>query len=297
MSPLHAASDRYLASLKLERGLSPTTVSSYAQDLKLFRAFCQARGVDDPTQVRTLIIREFLQHLRLRRSPATAARKLAAMKGLFRFLVAEGVLKDDPTHFIETPKLWRRLPQTLSEADVDQLLQSMNAGEGLGLRDRALFELLYATGLRVSEISGLELEQLNLDSGFLRCFGKGSKERIVPIGKTAQTYVRRYLERVRPVLVRKRPQTRAVFVNVRGLRLSRQRVWQLVRRYLLQNNLKRVGPHGFRHSFATHLLARGADLRTVQELLGHSNIATTQRYTHVDRGRLKKVHEQFHPRA
>ncbi|MBI3320289.1 MAG: tyrosine recombinase [Candidatus Omnitrophica bacterium] len=224
------------------------------------------------------------------------ARKLACVKGFFRFLSAQDLLSRNPTAFIETPRLWRRLPHTLSEAEVGNLLQAP-APDGLGIRDLALLELLYGAGLRVSEAASLDLGHLNLDVGFVRCFGKGSKERLVPLGRFAQTALRRYLEELRPTLVHRHPGEQALLVNRRGGRLTRQRIWQAIRRYARQGNLsKQFGPHALRHSFATHLLSHGADLRTVQELLGHANIVTTQRYTQVDRARLKTVHEQYHPR-
>ena len=294
---MHALSDSFLAHLKLERGLSPTTLSSYAHDLKIFERFCQARRVGAPSRVRPMVIREFLRHLRQQnRSPATAARKLACLKGFFKFLKAQNLLASDPTAFIETPRLWRRLPQTLSESEATQLVEGP-AHDPLGVRDRALLELLYGAGLRVSEVASLDLAHLNFTGGFLRCLGKGSKERIVPLGRLAQTALRGYLDAVRPAFIRRRPQTDALFVNRGGHRLTRQRIWQLIQRYATASHLtKRIGPHTLRHSFATHLLTRGADLRTVQELLGHANIVTTQRYTQVDRARLKSVHEKFHPR-
>ncbi|MBI3087447.1 MAG: site-specific tyrosine recombinase XerD [Candidatus Omnitrophica bacterium] len=293
---MRADIDGFLAHLKLERGLSPTTLASYAQDLQLFERFCRRRGVHAPARVRPLLVREFLQWLRTDKSPATTARKLACLKGFFRFLTAQGVIKENPTGFIETPRLWRRLPQTLSESEVAQLLSGPGA-EGLGLRDLALLEVLYGAGLRVSEAASLELPHLNLDVGFVRCIGKGNKERLVPLGRFAQEALRRYLAQERPRLLLRRPQITAVFINRRGTRLTRQRIWQLIRRYAAKGRLgKRIGPHTLRHSFATHLLTRGADLRTVQELLGHANIATTQRYTQVDRARLKAVHEKYHPR-
>ena len=288
--------DNFLAHLKLERGLSPTTLSSYAHDLKIFERFCQARHVGAPSRVRPLVIREFLQQLRQEnRSPATAARKLACLKGFFKFLKAQGSLTSDPTAFIETPKLWRRLPQTLSESEATQLVEGP-AQDPLGIRDRALLELLYGAGLRVSEVASLDVNHLNFEGGFLRCFGKGSKERIVPLGRSAQTALKQYLEQTHPTFIRHR-QTDALFVNRGGHRLTRQRIWQLIQRYATASQLtKHIGPHTLRHSFATHLLTRGADLRTVQELLGHANIVMTQRYTQVDRARLKAVHEKFHPR-
>jgi integrase/recombinase XerD len=295
---MRALIETYLAHLKLERGLSPTTLVSYAQDLGLFERFCRARRIKSLARMRPLVVREFLQWLRIDRNPSTVARKLACLKGFFRFLVAQGSLSSNPTSFIETPRLWRRLPQTLSEAEITQLLAEAGKREnGLGVRDLAILELLYGTGLRVSEVASLDLGQLNLEVGFVRCIGKGNKERLVPLGRYAQQAVRQYLETVRPRLVRRQPDVQAVFVNHGGRRVSRQRIWQLIRRYAATSRLdKRIGPHTLRHSFATHLLARGADLRTVQELLGHANIATTQRYTQVDRARLKAVHERYHPR-
>lgn len=288
--------DAYLAYLRLERGLSPTTQLSYRQDLGLFAAFLKPRGIESPSRVRPVHVREFLQSLRASRSPATVARKLAAVKGFFRFLEAQQVIRRSPTAFIETPRLWRRLPQTLSLAEVERLLGSVKA-TGLGLRDLAMLELLYGAGLRVSELVSLDVTSCNFEAGFLRCIGKGNKERIVPLGRAAADALTRYLKDERTRLIRKRPEAQALFVNRRGGRLTRQRVWQVLRRCAKAGAIaKAIGPHTLRHSFATHLLERGADLRTVQELLGHANIATTQRYTHVDRARLKAVHDQFHPR-
>ena len=288
--------DGFLTYLELERGLSPTTQSSYRQDLGLFEAFLKARRIGGLTRVRPLHVREFLQSLRATRSPATVARKLAAVKGLFRFLEGQQVITRSPTAFIETPRLWRRLPQTLNVEEVERLLHSVKA-EGLGLRDLAMLELLYGAGLRVSELVSLDLAHCNFEAGFIRCLGKGNKERIVPLGRQAAAALARYLKTERPRLLARRPDTQALFVNRRGGRLTRQRVWQVLRRYADAGLLgKRISPHTLRHSFATHLLERGADLRIVQELLGHANISTTQRYTHVDRSRLKAVHEQYHPR-
>jgi integrase/recombinase XerD len=224
------------------------------------------------------------------------ARKLAAVKGLFKFLEGQRGLSQNPTTFIDAPRLWRRLPQTLSRDEVTRLLGSVQQ-DALGLRDLAMLELLYGAGLRVSELVSLDVTHCHLDAGFLRCMGKGSKERIVPVGRSAAAAIRRYASKERPVLVKRRPDTAALFVNRNGARLTRQRVWQLLRRYAKAGAIQKVfGPHALRHSFATHLLEGGADLRIVQELLGHANIATTQRYTHVDRARLKAVHEQYHPR-
>ena len=288
--------DAFLAYLELERGLSPTTRASYAQDLILFAGFLKQQRVGSLPQVKPVHVRAFLQWLRERRSPATVARKLAAVKGLFRFLQGERVIQNSPTAFIETPRLWQRLPQTLHVEEVERLLGSVRA-EGLGLRDVAMLELLYGTGLRVSELVSLDLASCHFEARFVRCIGKGNKERIVPLGRSAVEALSRYLKLERPRLVARQPEVPALFVNRRGARLTRQRVWQVLRRYAKAGLItKPISPHTLRHSFATHLLERGADLRTVQELLGHANISTTQRYTHVDRGRLKAVHEQYHPR-
>jgi integrase/recombinase XerD len=288
--------DAFLAYLRLERGLSPTTIASYEQDLELFVGDLQRRHVGSLARVRLIHVQEFLQSLRTRCSPATVARKLAAVKGLFRFLQGEQRIVQNPTAFIESPRLWQRLPQTLSVLEVERLLASVQR-DGLGLRDLAILELLYGTGLRVSELTSLDVGQVNFEAGFVRCFGKGGKERLVPLGRQAQAALSRYLREFRPQLVRRKPDLQAVFVGRQGTRLTRTRIWQLLRRYARAGLIpKAIGPHTLRHSFATHLLERGADLRTVQELLGHANISTTQRYTHVDRARLKKVHEQYHPR-
>ncbi len=288
--------DTYLSYLELERGLSVTTRRSYREDLIRFNTFLTRKRIGAFSRVRPVHIREFLQEMRVNRSPATVARKLAAIRGFFKFLEGQRAIPRSPTAFIETPKLWRRLPQTLSVEEIERMLQSVGE-EGLGLRDLAMLELLYGTGLRVSELVSLELGHVNREAGFLRCIGKGNKERIVPVGRQAMAAMARYLETNRPQLVARHPEAQALFVNRRGGPLTRQRIWQLLRRYARAGLVtKTVGPHTLRHSFATHLLERGADLRIVQELLGHASVSTTQRYTHVDRSRLKAVHEQYHPR-
>ena len=288
--------EAFLSYLELERGLSSTTRSSYRQDLMLFEAFLKRRHIESLSRVQASHVREFLQSLRMRRTPSTVARKLAAVKGFFRFLEGQRIISRSPTAFIETPRLWRRLPQTLNMEEVERLLASVKA-EGLGLRDLAMLELLYGSGLRVSELVSLDVGSCHFEAGFVRCLGKGSKERIVPLGQRAAEALSRYLHQERPRMVAHRPETPALFVNRRGARLTRQRVWQILRHYAKVGLIaKKIGPHTLRHSFATHLLERGADLRTVQELLGHANISTTQRYTHVDRSRLKAIHEKYHPR-
>ena len=288
--------EEFLSYLELERGVRPTTRASYAQDLTLFAGFLERQRVESLAGVQPAHVRAFLQWLRERSNPATVARKLAAIKGLFRFLEGQRVIQKSPTAFIETPRLWRRLPETLRVEEVTRLLGSVRA-EGLGRRDLAMLELLYGSGLRVSELVSLDLQSCHFEAGFIRCLGKGNKERIVPLGRSAAEALARYLKLERPRLVARRPDIQALFVNRRGARLTRQRVWQLLRRYASAGLItKAISPHTLRHSFATHLLEGGADLRVVQELLGHADISTTQRYTHVDRSRLKTVHDKYHPR-
>jgi integrase/recombinase XerD len=289
--------EAFLSYLQLERGLSASTLASYRADLSLLERFLVQQGIGGLASVEPAHVRRFLHGLKdSGQSPATLARRLAAVRGLFRFLESERVIAKNPTAFIETPTLWSRLPQTFGIQEVERLLAAIG-NDGARVRDLAIFELLYGSGLRVSELAGLDVESIHLDAGFLQCLGKGRKERIVPLGKSASRAVGRYLEIERPKRVSRHPNQVALFVSRAGRRLSRQRIFQLLRRYLSLARIdKRAGPHALRHSFATHLLEGGADLRTVQELLGHANISTTQRYTHVDRSRLKAVHKQCHPR-
>lgn len=288
--------EEFLTYVHLERGLSPATRASYRQDLSLLETFLTKRRVGSLARVRQVHVREFLEALRITRTPATVARKLSAVKGLFKYLEGQRVITRNPTAFIEAPRLWQRLPQTLNVEEVGRLIAGAEASSFAG-RDRAVLELLYGAGLRVSELISLDLHSCNFDAGFLRCLGKGSKERIVPLGRSASEALQHYLHLERPKLVTRHPEAQALFVNRRGGRLTRQRVWQIMRRCATAGGIPRsIGPHTMRHSFATHMLERGADLRTVQELLGHASISTTQRYTHVDRARLKTVHEKYHPR-
>ena len=214
----------------------------------------------------------------------------------YRFLVRERILKSDPTSLIDSPKLWKKIPQTLSLNEVDALLSQPDLRDRQGIRDRAILETLYATGMRVSEAVNLKKDAVNLDVGFLRCIGKGNKERVIPLGKKAITSLKRYLEVSRPSLAKKK-ECEHLFLNRSGNKISRQSLWKIIKKYALLARIKKpIKPHILRHSFATHLLERGADLRSVQEMLGHSNISTTQIYTHVNKDRLKSIHKMFHPR-
>jgi len=282
---------RFLQYLRIEKGLSDNTLASYTHDLAMY---CEHLGkvsvvAAQPADVSTFL--RFLYHRKLK--PRSAARAFAGVRGLHRFLILERAREDNPTANIDQPRWWKPLPNVLALEEVDRLLACPDAATDKGVRDRALLEVLYATGLRVSELIGLRLDGIDLQIGFVRCMGKGSKERIVPLGESAADAVAAYL-RVRRV---KKP-TNFLFLNNRGGKLSRMGFWKILKGYGLQSKIKkRLTPHVLRHSFATHLLERGADLRAVQTMLGHSNISTTEIYTHVMRERLKEIYKSYHPRA
>lgn len=287
----------FLDHLSVERGLSLNTLSAYRHDLERYFQFLTKRNLSlakvDREVLRTFMMAQKENGLAAR----SIGRHLATLRSFHQFLTQEGYLKEDPTALLESPKLWRRLPEVLSVEEVGRLLESSSGRNWMALRDRAILETLYATGLRISEIATLKLEDLHLDAGFLRCFGKGGKERIVPIGKEAIRAIKRYLERSRPKLARGGKEKSFLFLSRLGKRLSRQSLWKIVKNCARAARIqKKITPHTLRHSFASHLLERGADLRVVQEMLGHADISTTQLYTHVDRGRLKSIHEKFHPR-
>lgn len=288
----------FLDYLNVERGLSPLTRQSYHSDLHKFLQFLQERGRNGFEEVSRNEVMDFLMEEKERGlSPRSLSRNLVSIRMLFRFLTAEGYLKEDVTEVLESPRLWQVLPRVLSVEEVDLLLRQPDSRHRLGVRDRAILELLYASGLRAAELVSLRMIDLDLDSGFVRCWGKGSRERIVPLGKKANRALRNYLSHSRPLLV-KRSDPGILFLSRRGKAMTREWLWQLVRKYVLAAGIgKRVSPHTLRHSFATHLLIRGADLRVVQELLGHSDIKTTQVYTHIDRERLQDIHRRFHPRG
>ena len=287
--------------LRLERGLSRNTVLAYRRDLQ---QFANALHPQQPSEIARGDILDYLMSLRDKKlTPSSVGRKLVAIKVFFRFLLSQSLIKSDPSGIIESPRLIKGLPDVLDVEEVGRLLgaaldeKSKKAPKKKALRDRALLELLYASGLRVSEASSLKLTDLNPEAGFLRCVGKGGKERVVPVGSHALKWIRAYLAQARPGFNPK-PDSRQIFLNRSGGALSRISIWSTIKQCALTAGIKkRVTPHTMRHSFATHLLEAGADLRVVQELLGHSSIATTQIYTHVDRARLKSIHAKFHPRA
>jgi len=289
--------DEFLVYLAVECGLAANSISAYRRDLAHFRAHLTARGKRAFGEVRARDIVGFLTHEKARGlSSNSISRALAAVRMLFKFLVVEGHVPKNVASTLESPHLWRRLPGVLDVGDVEALLAAPDLSKPLGVRDRAILEVMYATGARVSETADLKLEGVNFDFRFLRCFGKGSKERVVPIGRRAVDALKQYVAEERPRLDRNG--SPLLFLSKSGRRLGREAIWARVRKYALAAGLrKKVSPHTLRHSFATHLLQGGADLRSVQEMLGHVNIATTQIYTHVDKERLKTVHKKYHPRA
>ncbi len=286
---------RYLDLLAVERRLAPNTVAAYRRDLERLRRALGARGLET---ARREDLTRVLRDLRSRgASPRSIARWIVAVRGLYAFLVEAGATADDPSLRLETPRPWRSLPRLLTSAEVTALLTAPDRSTPRGLRDAAMLEVLYATGLRASELVGLRLADLHLDGGYLRCRGKGERERVVPLGAEADATLEDYLARARSRLLAGRRCER-VFVSRRGRGLTRQGFWKIVRAHGRGAGLRRpLSPHMVRHSFATHLLENGADLRSLQLMLGHADISTTQIYTHVSRERLKRMYEVFHPRA
>ena len=289
--------DGYLDHLRVARRLAPNSLESYSRDLVLLGRFAAGRGVEMTTLSRSELEAFVRDLMTAGYSPRSVARIVATVRGFYKFLVLDRKMTASPADDLRAPRAWRSLPKSLALDDVDRLLGAPDTSTARGIRDRALIELLYATGLRVSELVGLRVGDVNLDAGYLTCTGKGSKQRIVPIGDTASAWVRRYLAESRPVLVRRRASPR-LFVNARGgATLSRIGFWKILKGYATQAGLPPdLSPHVLRHSFATHLLDRGADIRAIQMMLGHADLSTTQIYTHVLEARLKSVYEKFHPR-
>jgi len=290
--------DGYIGFLKLERGLSPHTQSGYQTDLDQCAKFLSRLGVADWRSVKASEVENWIHSLSGDDyTVASLARKLTALRGLARYLVREHLRADDFTELLTGPKLARRIPGTLTEGEVERLMAAPVGGDAISLRDRAILELFYSSGLRVSELGGLLLQQIDLKEGFLRVFGKGSKERVVPIGGRAAAALETYLASARGHFVKSGKTGSAVFLSERGTAISRKMLWVLVKKYAKRAGItKSVKPHLLRHSFATHLLGGGADLRAIQEMLGHANLATTQIYTAVEEKRLIDQHAKFHPR-
>jgi len=289
--------ENFLNYLTVERGLSNNTVVSYREDLNSYLSFMQKCKIDALTKITKENITDFMLQERQKGIAANSiARRLAAIRMFHRFLTRERILKNDPSALIDSPKLWKKVPDTLTLNEVESLIAAVNVRNTQGIRDKAVFELLYATGMRVSEAVNLKKDNVNLDIGFLRCVGKGNKERIIPLGKKAIEAVKKYTQDSRNKLLHGK-ESEFLFVSRLGQKISRQSLWKLIKKYAKLAHIKKpIKPHILRHSFATHLLEHGADLRSVQEMLGHSDISTTQIYTHINKDRLKSVHKQFHPR-
>ena len=289
--------DSFVDYLQRECHLSPNTVAAYRRDLIRFESWRGKRAVQD---LQICDLSDYVSWLSAQQlAPASVARHLVTLKMYFKFLQLEGVLRDNLVELLGSQKLWQRIPEVLSPIQIQRFLKGPRPLENFYYRDRAVLEMLYATGCRVSEISNLRLEDLQLDQGYCKCTGKGNKQRMVPIGENAVATVRDFLEHQRPAMVGRRQDfVPWLFVSRTGRPLRREAIWELVKKYALLAGIPAgISPHTMRHSFATHLLAGGADLRHVQEMLGHASIATTQIYTHVDQTRLKQVHTEFHPRA
>ena len=291
--------DEYLAVLKLEKNLSENTIDSYRSDINNLIQFLMNYNIEDPQQIKYKHLADFFKFLReAGLANNSASRYHSSLKGFFSYLFQNNYITENPVEKIPSPKLSKKLPQVLSINEVDSILSMPDVSKKLGLRDKALLEVFYACGIRVSELINLKISGLYFNEDIIRVFGKGSKERLVPIGSSAVNWVTEYLKTSRPLLEKKGKSENHLFLNTRGTKLSRMGVWKIVVRYVKEAKIdKQVHPHTFRHSFATHLLEGGADLRAVQEMLGHVDISTTQIYTHIDREYIKQVHRDFHPRG
>lgn len=287
----------YLNHLRIERGLAVNTVEAYRRDTGEFLSFLkshdwilEAVGKDE--------LSSYIQQLYARLSARSIMRRMASLRSFYRFLLLDGYLSSDPTETLESPRTWRTLPRFLNQDEVERLLEQPDLETPHGLRNRAMLEVLYATGLRVSELVRMRIDEINFEAGFLKTFGKGNKERIVPLGDSAQHFIQRYLREARSHFLRRRAPNPFLFISQRGSVMSRQYFWMLVLKYGKGIGIEStLSPHMLRHSFATHLLENGADLRAVQMMLGHADVSTTQIYTHVSRERLKRIYDKYHPRA
>ncbi len=290
--------NEYTNYLAVEKGLSKNTLESYRRDLNKFSSFLNEKEIASPEAVDSEVINLFLAELKYNNCAAsTISRTIASIRSFFNFLMAEGFLDNNPALELESPKIEKKLPRVLTTDEIDCLLGQPRPGDQKGLRDKAMLELLYASGIRVSELIDLNLGDFDPRVGYLRCKGKGQKERIVPIGSVAINYVNEYMNNTRAKLCKNNGET-ALFVNQHGNRMTRQGFWKILKKYALKSKINgEITPHTIRHSFATHLLENGADLRSVQEMLGHSDIATTQVYTQITRKKIREVYDKTHPRA
>ncbi|EON73048.1 site-specific tyrosine recombinase XerD [Lysinibacillus sphaericus] len=300
MNEFHYAIEDYIHFIQVERQLSINTLASYRRDLENYVRFLQeAEGMSDFGKVERTTILRHLEQLRMQgKTSRTVARHISSIRSFHQFLLREKRTEKDPTVHLEMPTIEQKLPNILSIEEIESLLTAPNRSKPQGVRDVAMLELLYGSGMRISELIALDLADIHLTMGFVRVFGKGGKERIIPLGKSALTALSAYLDGARGQLQGKYPKTDAFFINQRGKRLTRQGCWKLMKEHALKAGIQHeLTPHTLRHSFATHLVENGADLRAVQEMLGHADISTTQIYTHISKTRLSEVYKQFHPRA
>jgi integrase/recombinase XerD len=295
---LRSAMDEFIRYLQVERRLSSASVDAYRRDIGRYLRFLTSRALTSPEGISPDLVTEHLMRLRRQGlAPSSASRHLSAIRSFHRFLVMEDHSAADPTEHLQAPRVWKRLPNVLHQNEIEKLMAQPNTSTPAGLRDRAMLELMYAAGLRVSELLSLKTSDLLAELKYVRVLGKGLRERVVPVGSEAVRWVGRYREEIRPLLANPLSDE-VLFLNLRGNGLSRMGFWKILRKYVIMAGIRTpVSPHTLRHSFATHLLEGGADLRAVQEMLGHADISTTQIYTHVDREYLKEVHRTFHPRG
>lgn len=296
---MNAFLKEYLAHLKVEKNLTSNTISSYKNDLETFIGFIEDRGISDFSEINSEHILSFFSLLKkLGLNERSTARYFSSIRGFFKYLIRNEYLESSPIEKIKAPKISRKLPTVLSVEEMNLLLNAPTTDDKFGIRDKAMLEVFYACGLRVSELINLKIVDLFLKENLIKVFGKGRKERLIPIGSAAIAWLENYLTHSRPFLKKNLQSENYVFLSNRGKKFSRMGVWKIVNKYIKQVNLKKeIHPHTFRHSFATHLIEGGADLRSVQEMLGHSDISTTQIYTHIDREYIKKVHKKYHPRG
>ena len=289
----------FIQYLSVEKGLAQNTLEAYERDLTQYLTFVEKSGITLLADTKKITIQNYLLQLKkLGRASSSVTRTMVSIRSFYQFLVRERMQELDPTLNMESPRLVKRLPKVLSIQEVENLLEAPETSTPYGMRDKAMLELLYATGIRVSELVNLNAGHVNLGMGFVRCMGKGSKERIIPLGRIAAKWLHSYIQSMRHQLLRETKLDDALFINHLGTRLTRQGFWKIIKKYGIQANiLKEITPHTLRHSFATHLLDNGADLRAVQEMLGHADISTTQIYTHVSKTRIKEVYNRTHPRA
>lgn len=290
--------DEFINFIAVERGLAQNTLWAYRRDLNKYMDFLSEKGVKGIEQVtRDHVTKSMFAQKERGISTSSICRSLTAIKMFHRFLVRERLAKEDPANLVDTPKIWKRIPEVLNSQEIEAMIEATK-GKGWQLvRDNAILELFYASGMRVSELSAIKIEDINLEAGYIRCLGKGSKERMIPIGKSAKESIIKYISGPRKKLI-KENNISTVFISRLGKRISRQSIWKIIKFYARKAGIKKeIKPHTLRHTFATHLLQHGADLRSVQEMLGHSDISTTQIYTHVDKDQLRSVHKEFHPRG